>query len=394
MQPLLDEISKNYSAAEISTNSGGSAYGISSVLDNKKNIGAVAKMPGVDTAGLPNDNTNLNQNQIIWKNDGIKTVTIGKDSIGIIYKDYDGSLDLTINEKNIAMFYLAFCGFNKINLNQLDSQLSSTKYLVPFARAGGANESGTAESFLVDNYLGEKGQMAYLNTVDAKSANLSPVTNNSESIYSVLNHGHYGREVIQTNETSLETWEAIKSYNSNDNTIPITYLSSGFIKNNYDEIQKNGFKIAKYSSKNIELIKTIDGKYTINNEYNWFRPLNLVLKTKQASNLDESKEFVQWILANMLFENSIINKVFNDLGFLTLTSNQISTMFDPNDLIQFNNLVDYSLNNPNKTYSDFLNTTQTNPMNWNSFWLSDYDLYNLQKQQRDNQKEYYGAIIR
>ena len=110
MQPLLDEISKNYSAAEISTNSGGSAYGISSVLDNKKNIGAVAKMPGVDTAGLPNDNTNLNQNQIIWKNDGIKTVTIGKDSIGIIYKDYDGSLDLTINEKNIAMFYLAFCG--------------------------------------------------------------------------------------------------------------------------------------------------------------------------------------------------------------------------------------------------------------------------------------------
>ena len=52
----------------------------------------------------------------------------------------------------------------------------------------------------------------------------------------------------------------------------------------------------------------------------------------------------------MLFENSIINKVFNDLGFLTLTSNQISTMFDPNDLTQFNNLVDYSLNNPNKTY--------------------------------------------
>jgi len=65
MQPLLDEVSKNYYAAEISTNSGGSAYGISSVLDNKKNIGAVAKMPGVDTAGLPNNNTNPNQNQII-----------------------------------------------------------------------------------------------------------------------------------------------------------------------------------------------------------------------------------------------------------------------------------------------------------------------------------------
>jgi len=65
----------------------------------------------------------------------------------------------------------------------------------------------------------------------------------------------------------------------------------------------------------------------------------------------------------MLFENSIINKVFNDLGFLTLTSNQISTMFDPNGLTQFNNLVAYSLNNPDKTYFDFLNTTQTNPMN-------------------------------
>lgn len=389
MQPLLEEISKIYKPAEISANSGGSSYGITSVLSNKKNIGSVSKIPSTDVAGLPGD-TNPPSSAVTWQTDAIKTVTIGKDSIGIVYKD---TSDITINENNIAYFYLAFCGYNKIYLNQLDSSLSSTKYLAPFARSGGSNESGTAEAFLNDNNLGGNGSKSYLKTMSATSSTLVETANEDDSIYEILSKGSYGSLTQSTNETSLETWEAIKNYSSKDKSgVAITYLSSGFIKNNYAEIINSGFKVANYSLENVELITNNNGQYDINNSYNWFRPLNLVMKTKNVQGVTESKYLVQWILGTILFEKSKLNSIYKELGFITITKEQIKTMFDPNDTSLVDRISDFASTYPDKTYKDFL--TSNPDTTWDSFWISDYDLYTAQKTIRDQSKEYYGAILR
>lgn len=388
MQPLLNQFSKVYSAAEVSAIAGGSSYGINSVLANKKNIGSVSKSPSVKVAGLPGKNGTNSQD---WEQDAMKTVTIAKDSIGIIYKDNNLPMPISINESNIAYFYLAFCGYNKISLDKLDSKFSSSKYLIPFARAGGSNESGTAESFLMDNGLGEYGKSEYLSTIDATQPTLTQTTDELESIYKVLSSGKYGTNVVQTNETSLETWEVVKSYKSPNDGIPITYLSSGFIKNNYQEITDNGFKVAQYSDKNIDLIINTNGNYEISEKYNWFRPLNLILKTKNTTNISETKAFIEWIIAGILFKNSEVDKIINDLGFVSLTPSQVSSMFDPNNLTSINNLIAYTKNYPDKSYKDFL---ANNEMNWDSLWLSDYELYSLQSDERDTSDEYYGAILR
>lgn len=389
MQPLLEEISKVYKSAEISANAGGSSYGINSVLNNKKNIGSVSKIPSTDIAGLPGD-TDPSDTAITWETDAIKTITIGKDSIGIVYKD---TSDITINENNIVYFYLAFCGYNKVYLNQLDSDLSSTKYLAPFARSGGSNESGTAEAFLNDNNLGTNGSKKYLKTISATSSSIEETTDESSSIYGVLSKGAYGSLTQSTNETSLETWEAIKNYSSSDKSgVAITYLSSGFIKNNYSEIINSGFKVAKYSLDNIELITNNDGQYDISDSYNWFRPLNLVMKTKNVQGIADSKYLVQWILGTILFENSKLNSIYKDLGFITVTKEQMKTMFDPSNTSLIDEIYEFALEYPNKTYEDFL--TLNPKTSWDSFWISDYDLYTAQKTLRDETKEYYGAILR
>lgn len=389
MQPLLDEISKIYKPSEISANAGGSSYGINSVLNNKKNIGSVSKMPSTDIAGLPGQE-DPSSTAVSWETNAIKTVTIGKDSIGVIYKD---SSDITINETNIAYFYLAFCGNEKIYLNQLDESLSSSKYLAPFARSGGSNESGTAEAFLSDNNLGTNGSKSYLKSISAYGNTLTETSDSDESIYNVLSKGSYGSLTQNTNETSLETWEAIKNYSSKDGSgVAITYLSSGFIKNNYSEIISNGFKVAMYSSKNTQLIVEENGKYDISTEYSWFRPLNLVLKTKNSTNIEECKNLIQWILANSLFENSKVSKIYQELGFLTITSDQIKTMFDPSDNSLIDQIAEYATTNPDKSYEDFL---KENPnISWDSLWKSDYELYTLEQTERDATKEYYGAILK
>ena len=145
MQPLLTEISKNYhSNVEVSTNSGGSSYGISSVLNNTKNIGTVSKSPEKTAV----NNGEFNDD---WVNDKIKTITIGKDPIGIIYKS---DSDLVIDKNNINNLYKAFCGYEQINFSSLDDSTSNlNKKIVPFARTGGAKESGTSEAFLYDSNL-------------------------------------------------------------------------------------------------------------------------------------------------------------------------------------------------------------------------------------------------
>lgn len=383
MQPLLEKISNVYKKVEISANSGGSALGINGVLNDKKNIGAISKSPSINQAGLPNLPGEDPKISNIWENNKIKTVTISKDPIAIIYKSDE---EIILDNDNIPYLYLAFAGYKEIDFNKLLKNNKTNKQkIVPYARAGGSRESGTADAFLTSNNIGNKGTQEFLETISVYNTNISKINfKENKNIWDVLKNGEYGLYTKQTNETSLETWESIKEYNQND--VPITYLNGSFVKNNLKEIEAKGFKIAKYKTKNGDLI--LSNKF--NDNYNWFHPLNLLLRTKNPSN-DESKLFIEWIIGNTFFYNSEVYKIFSDISFTILKPEIIKTMFgSKNEIID--DINNYAKLHPQANYYDYLNDPNTNK-DWSGFWVSDYELFSIQQNERNNLKEYYGAIF-
>ncbi|MDE5651570.1 MAG: hypothetical protein K2H80_00680 [Ureaplasma sp.] len=379
MQPLLEEISGVYKKSEISANSGGSTFGITSVVTNKKNIGMLSKDPDVSVAGLPIAGISGDgQYKKEWQEFGIKTVTIAQDAIGIIYKSNE---QLDINNANIQNFYKVFCGDDNITFKTLMPNSLNNQNFIPFARSGGGHESGTAEAFIKYNRLS-----------NGSESELKKVEINGKDVWSILSNGDYNLGVQQTNESNLETWEVIKNYNGPK--IPISYLSAGFILNNYDEIIKSGFKIATYNNGK-ELINSTTRE--IDSEYDWYRPLNLLLRTNNIKNEPAISKFIEWLIGNLLFNNSDVAKCFSNIGFVKCNSNTLLTMFEQqtqNNIINY--LQEYIKENPNSNYDEFL--TKNKDVNiddaWNYFWKSDYDIYTAQEQERSQLKNYYGAIFK
>lgn len=383
MQPLLEKISNVYKKAEISANSGGSALGISGVLNDKKNIGAISKSPSVNQAGLPGLPGDDLETSNEWEKNKIKTVTISRDPIAIIYKSNE---EVILDNDNIPYLYLAFAGYSEIDFNKLLKNNTTNKQkIVPYARAGGSRESGTADAFLTSNNIGSRGSKEFLETISVHNTEISKVNSEeNKDIWSVLKSGEYGLHTKQTNETSLETWENIKEYNQSG--VPVTYLNGSFIKNNLKEIQSKGFKIAKYKTSDGDLISSNN----FNDNYNWFHPLNLLLRTNSSSSND-SKLFIEWIIGSTLFENSDVYKIFNEISFTVLKPKIIKTMFGSKSEI-IDDIYNYAQQHPKANYYDYINDPSTNK-DWSGFWLSDYELYDIQKDERNNLKEYYGAIF-
>lgn len=376
MQPLLEEISAIYKKSEISANSGGSTFGITSVVTNKKNIGMLSKEPDISVAGLPGVNGVSGQYKKEWSEFGIKTITLAKDAIGIIYKANEL---LDINNDNVQDFYKVFCGDSSISFKNLMPNANNTMSFIPFARAGGGHESGTAEAFIKYNGL-----------PNGSESNLKMVQVNGKDVWTILSNGDYNLGVQQTNESNLETWEVIKNYDGNK--IPISYLSAGFILNNYDEITKNGFKVATYNGG-----KTlIDKNNEINNlDYDWYRPLNLLLRTNNIQNEKSISDFIEWLVGNLIFDNSSVSKCFENIGFIKCNWETLLTMFEQTQ----NNIIEYLNQNKDKysDYDDFLEKNK-NIINvdqsWSYFWKSDYAIYQAQETERLALKNYYGAIFK
>lgn len=376
IQPLLEEISAIYKKSEISANSGGSTFGITSVVTNKKNIGMLSKEPDVSVAGLPGVNGQDGQYKKEWEEFGIKTITIAKDAIGIIYKSNE---ELDINDANVQNFYKVFCGDNNINFKTLMPNSSNTQQFIPFARSGGGHESGTAEAFIKYNGLS-----------NGSKSELEKIKVNGKDVWTILSNGDYTLDVQQTNESNLETWEVIKNYGGNK--IPISYLSAGFILNNYDEITRNGFKVATYNGGKA----LIDSNNEINNyDYNWYRPLNLLLRTNNIQNEKSISDFIEWLLGNLMFKNSSVSKCFDNIGFVKCNKETLLTMFEQTQ----NNILDYLEQNINQ-YSDYDDFLEKNKnvvdvdQSWSYFWKSDYEIYQSQEVERSALKNYYGAIFK
>ena len=406
MQQFLQSVSDIYQPSEVIVDAGGSSVGVDNLINGKKNIASSSKSPSKSTAGIPEYNDHpaiYGKYEKQWQDEKIKTVSVAFDAIGIVYKN-DGILkdkDVTITPDTIKWLYLAFAGYRQVNAINLipnsyvlanNNKLTDNDFLVPFARTGGSVQSGTAESFLLDSKLLNDSVEVLSNINAVQDAPISnPNFDKNYSIYSILERGEYGSNVRITSESNLQTWQSVKNYSGNG--IPITYLSSGFILSNYQDIVNSGFKVALYSINENGSNPIVLDKSNIAIGYNWYRPMNLILSGKSAEYI---KEFIQWILGNMLFENSYISNIYQEQGFIILDGNTIKTMFNPNDLegrSMIDDIVEYAKQNPDSNYDEYVQAN--NKIYWDKFW-SDGDDYSLiQSSQYNDRKSsdiWYGAF--
>lgn len=296
--PLVNTFSNVYNDADIVTSAGGSGVGINSVIQGLKEIGMASKNPGI----LEKPES---QDYKIWKEKNIKTVTIAWDGIGVIYKPSSLNEEISMNEETLAMLYTAFSGIKKITLGQISSSSDgegSEIELKPFARTGGSTQSGTADGFYKDSKINYKNSN-YWNQLSDEEQN---------QVKNALEKGSYGNNVIQTAESNSQAWNNIKTSNAGPGSI--VYLSSGFILNNKEEIEKEGFKIVKYGS--FELTQE-----NITNGYNWYRPFNLMFSINLIKDNKSIIDFIKWILFN---EESI--NIIEKEGFIKLSNEQIMSM--------------------------------------------------------------------
>lgn len=294
--PLVNAFSNVYEGIDIVTSAGGSGVGINSVIEDTKEVGMASKNPGMYIVDPSKD-----KKKELWKEKKIKTVTIAWDGIGIIYrppKNLDQNQIVDINEESLAKIYASFSGVKKITFGDLMGIDNKTE-IIPFARNGGSEVSGTADAFLKDSKLKYE-ESKYWTTELTKEQ--------QTEIKNKLTNGSYENNVVQTAEANSQAWNRIK----NGPEGSMIYLSSGFILNNKEEIERLGFKIATY--KGTQLLEN-----EITKNYNWYRPLNLMYSTTRASN--SILEMFKWILFS-----PESRKVISEQGYVALTGEQISKM--------------------------------------------------------------------
>lgn len=304
--PLVNDIANQLNYVDIVTSAGGSGVGISSIIDGSKEIGMASKNPKFKEW----ENTEVHKYQV-WKDKSVKTLTIAWDGIGIIYKPpvNNNNSKIDINSETLGMIYNAFSGYQEITFGQLLGNNDPTT-IIPYARNGGGDVSGTTEAFLIDNHLDYQNSNYWteLNKIDPKAE--ETITNN-------IQKGSYGKNVKQTSEANSQAWANVK----NGPVGSMIYLSAGFILNNLEEIKKHGFEVASYQGTPLNYENIAQG-------YNWFRPFNLIYSIKYIKN---KPEIIQ-MLIDILFDQNKIHNIMQKNGFKPLINTQINSMFNNVDV--------------------------------------------------------------
>ena len=294
---LINELSKVYQPADIVATAGGSGAGINAVLANIKEIGMASKDPGIVKDGVDVEDPLYKK----WAERKIKTMTIAWDGIVIVYKPAKDQNPLILNEENVAKIYASISGVKTISFKDLG--LSEKTNIIPFARNGGAQTSGTADAFWKDSNLKFK-ESKYWKSL--KEEEQKKIENN-------LKTGEYPETVFQTAESNSQTWDRIK----NEKEGALTYLSAGFVFNHKKEIEDKGFKVAQYKG-NIDPSET-----TVANGYNWFRPFNLMFSLDIATQ-EKNKKIKD--LINWIYQDEKAKKIISDNGYINLNEKQINSM--------------------------------------------------------------------
>ena len=297
--PLINALSPYIDFIDVVTSAGGSGVGISSIIDGTKEIGIASTHPDILSLGL--DNTKYQ----IWDEKRVKTVTIAWDGIVLVYKPSSNSANanVIINEENLAKIYHAFSGDKQFKLGDLLNNNDET-IIVPYARNGGSSVSGTTEAFFKDSHLNYKDSPYWKSLVQ---------NNQVDNITNAITNGGYGPNVIQTAESNSQAWNVAK----NGPEGSFVYLSTGFVINNIEEIQKYGFKVALYGKQGISPLKP----GVIANTYNWYRPLNLMYSMTHVKNIPEIPRMIAWILFN-----EQAKQIINNEGYVPLSEASLQSM--------------------------------------------------------------------
>ncbi|MGL4343540.1 MAG: PstS family phosphate ABC transporter substrate-binding protein [Metamycoplasmataceae bacterium] len=315
VQPLIAKISNIYEKSDVVTQAGGSGAGINAVAKSTKDIGMASKNPNIITGNDDKDKQNSLYEE--WINKKIKTITIAWDGMGVIYKPNDkNDKILDINQNNIVKLFKAFAGYEEFTFNDLNEDLPKQK-INPYARSGGGNISGTADAFFKDSHF----QIDKNNDFEKREIE-------------ALEVGNYGPNTKTTNESNSQVFNFVKDLGPGT----ITYLSAGYILNNYDIIIANGFQIATYNGHKIN-------DKNITKGYDWYRPLNLMIATQdyEKNKFNKNINFINDILdIDLENENSTpgiadtkIEKLIEEEGYILLTKEQILSMAQDGKLENF-----------------------------------------------------------
>lgn len=291
LQPLVTEFSDKWNSnTDLIVQGGGSGFGMKSIATSTKDIGAASK----NTYDSAYKATMAKNGYTIetWEDKAIKTLTIGWDSIAIVYKiSEDRELKLSANDGSLLKLYKMFSGIKTVRVKELIPDSESDEVFIPYGRTGGAKASGTATSFMYESTF----NWDYWKQND-------PELKEAEN---ALKSGSYlNNNVRTTNESNVEAWNKVK-YENYDNSI--IYLSLAFALQNYDDLQKNGFRIATFEGVNpVEYIRE-NSNVDINflQKYKWFSPFNLMISLNEANQY--TKEFIEWV-----YLSDEAKKVFNN----------------------------------------------------------------------------------
>lgn len=278
---------------------GGSGFGIKSIATRNKDIGLASKNPydSVKKATIQRNGFNKET----WEKENIKTLTIGWDSIAIIYKSQE-KLELSPTDGTLLKLYDLFSGNRKYRVNEIIKSSTDTSYFVPYGRTGGASASGTATSFMYES------SFDWNKTYEGYDI---------DRIETALKTGAYlNNNVISTSESNVETWNKVKNENKD---YAITYLSLSFALQNYNIIHDSGFNIAVVNG--VDPVEYLDTKahpegLDVNfiQKYKWFSPYNIMISLNNPS--EELKNFIRWIY---LSDESL--NIFKSIKLISLNRN-------------------------------------------------------------------------
>ncbi len=436
VQPLIQELSKNFTTADVIANVGGSGMGISEIAHGLKDMGMASKMPSPERIGVSEpvtkrfddalkdetiepDQVNhslyttttddqrqyyLNPNQEFsnwWggqaKNSQTKTITIAWDAIAIVYsrQGLPDNVHLNLNHNNIADLFAAFSGYQQFNLLDLinkgnnNTQLKGNISLKPYVRAGGANASGTADAFYHDSHL---------------SPDMSGWTDDQKQAYNntikkSLGEGSYGAYVQTTNESNSQAWNTLLGGEANQRAGKIIYLSSGFVSQNLNEILNQGFDVAWYNGHDIIQNRNqapyLDAAQ-IAKDYQWYRPFNVMINIPNDG-LPKPYliDFINYLLRESQDGKNTTNQpliendptadginMFEQQGYAPLSRDQILSMTRNRDV----DIWDINANESEKIKQDRLNKFIQ------AFYISDFNLLAKMDTQRFTSRIQNGVL--
>lgn len=289
LSDISKEIDKNKNEMnlEINVNGGGSGLGIGNLLDDLATFASISKDPVADLS-----EASKAKNRQKWIDKKIKTIKVAIEPLVFIIK-VDESLmnndDFYFDENNYGKILNAFGDAEELHLNDLlEHKLPEDHVLTPVYRSGGANMSGTAETFFKQHPYVKQG----VKPNDKAAKFLNDCTGSGIPKVKLANDSN--KEVAKTMQ-SLDTYA-------------ISFISYSYYKNNEAELKNSHIKLLKMKVDG-KLENVVD-KGIKNKKYTFERGfyLSFSLKKDIVKKLYFLKSFLPDGVAEVAYKNNDVIK--------------------------------------------------------------------------------------